>query len=193
MSRKNPPKDRLSAKDVALWKRMTGDVTRVDGADYSEPVENLQHDEDLEDAGWFVDAKPAGSEKRSQPAVPKNAQGLDGRTEKRLRKGQIRPEATLDLHGMGQAEAYDALRDFIAGASARRLRCVLVITGKGKSGLLSDAADWFAPKRGVLKARVPEWLSEGGFRAYVAQYVEAQARDGGSGALYVYLRKISVL
>jgi len=193
MSRKKPPKDRLSAKDVELWKQMTDDVERVDGADYADVLDYEPDNAPVLDGGWLPETRPQGGVFKAAPqGLPKSAQGLDGRTEKRLKKGQIRPEATLDLHGMGQGQAYETLCGFVGSCSARGLRCVLVVTGKGKTGLLSDAVDWFSPKRGVLKARVPEWLSEAGLRAYVAYYTEAQPRDGGSGALYVYLRKNSV-
>lgn len=188
MSKKKPPKDRLRPADVSLWQRMTRDVDRRDGADYvafdvEAEVENVP------DMPLLPEVRPVLARAGAPDFVEKGPGGVDGHVEARLRKGQIRPEATLDLHGMGQIEAYGALVDFVQGAVARGLRCILVITGKGRGGLLSGDIDWFAPKRGVLKQRVPEWLSERKMQGYVARFMEATPKDGGGGALYVYLRK----
>jgi DNA-nicking Smr family endonuclease len=59
---------------------------------------------------------------------------------------------------------------------------VLVITGKGT----------VAPKgmeRGVLKREVPLWLGSAEFRRLVIGFEEAASRHGGSGALYVRVRR----
>src|SRR5439155_6759053 len=74
--------------------------------------------------------------------------GVDRATAERLKRGRRPVEASLDLHGMTQAEAHRALAGFIAGSRAAGLRCVLVITGHGR---LSG---------GILKAAVPRWLDE---------------------------------
>jgi DNA-nicking Smr family endonuclease len=85
--------------------------------------------------------------------------------------------ARIDLHGLSQAGAQAALAAFVEDACARGLRGVLVITGKG---LLGD---------GVLRRRVPEWLAEPPLRSLVAGISEAHRRHGGSGALYVALKR----
>jgi DNA-nicking Smr family endonuclease len=59
---------------------------------------------------------------------------------------------------------------------------VLVITGKGT----------VAPRgmeRGVLKREVPLWLGSAEFRPLVIGFEEAASRHGGSGALYVRVRR----
>jgi DNA-nicking Smr family endonuclease len=87
---------------------------------------------------------------------------------------------------MTLADAHPALLDFVAGAHARGLRLVLVITGKGK------ARDEYGPiptRTGVLRHQVPQWLSSGPLRPLVLQVAEAHQRHGGSGAFYVYLRR----
>ena len=57
------------------------------------------------------------------PAMPMS--GIDARTQRKLRRGQMRPEARLDLHGCTQAQAFDVLARFLAGAQARGQRTVL--------------------------------------------------------------------
>ena len=105
----------------------------------------------------------------------------------RLKRGELAIEGRLDLHGMNQGEAREALMRFIRGAHAAQKRCVLVVTGKGNTGRRSE--DWLTSKPGVLKQNVPIWLREGDLSSIVLQAVAAQPRDGGYGALYVYLRR----
>ena len=94
---------------------------------------------------------------------------------RKLRRGQYRVQAEIDLHGMTVAEAKLALRDFLAGALDRQFRCVRIIHGKGlRSG-----------HRGpVLKGAVSSVLRRVGA---VVAYVSARQVDGGTGAVYVLL------
>lgn len=186
MTDKKPPKPRLNKQDITLWKHVTQDVKRAKGKDYLAP-EN--------------DAPPAKSPKAKPlppkehpvkaagptPATALQQQNIDRRTEDRLRKGKIRPEATLDLHGMTQDQAHDALGAFIIRAWHRQNRCILVITGKGGPKLSTESETDRAP--GILRRRVPGWLDAPTLNPYVLRYVQAVPKDGGAGALYVYLRK----
>jgi len=105
--------------------------------------------------------------------------GIDRANAERLRRGLHPIEARLDLHGMTQAEAHLALAAFIHRSHEAGRRCVLVITGRG-----------FGPKGpGVLKLAVPRWLEEAGLRRQILAVAPARPRDGGSGALYVLLRR----
>ena len=113
------------------------------------------------------------------PLVAGRAAGLDKRTALRLKRGQLEIEATLDLHRHTQAEARAALDGFVAGNRARGLRCVLVITGKGR----------VSEDGGVLRAMVPRWLDQPPNRARIVAIAPAQPKHGGAGALYVLLRR----
>jgi DNA-nicking Smr family endonuclease len=127
-------------------------------------------------------------------AVPRAAKkpggtgGLDGNTQDRLNRGQIVPDATLDLHGMTQAHAHRALIRFLQTAHQIGNRLIVVVTGKGNPRP-ADAAAWTESPHGVLKEMVPRWLAEPGLKALVARVQPAHIRHGGGGALYVYLRK----
>ena len=96
---------------------------------------------------------------------------------RKLRRGQYRVQAEIDLHGLTVSEAKQALRDFLAQALDRQLRCVRIIHGKGlRSG-----------HRGpVLKGAVSAVLRR--VDAVVA-YVSARQVDGGTGAVYVLLAR----
>jgi DNA-nicking Smr family endonuclease len=112
-----------------------------------------------------------------QPAPParaaKTIDALDRRTATRLKRGTLAIEARLDLHGMTQSEAHDALTRFIARAQKHGSRAVLIITGKS----------------GVLHGTVPRWLEEGDNRGRILAIRLAHAQHGGEGALYLMLRR----
>jgi DNA-nicking Smr family endonuclease len=133
---------------------------------------------------------PAASGKMRSGAAPSTG-GLDGRTDERLRRGLIVPNAKLDLHGFTERNAHHALLLFLRTAQTRRHRLVLVVTGKG-ARVAPDAPfdmELNYRSRGVLKAVVPRWLREPAFAAIVAGVRTAHIRHGGDGALYIYLRK----
>jgi DNA-nicking Smr family endonuclease len=85
----------------------------------------------------------------------------------------------LDLHGLTQEEAHRQLDGFLAHAAHAGRRCVLVITGKGV----------WREESGILKEMVPRWLNEAPNRGRVLAIATAQPRHGGSGALYVLLKR----
>jgi len=111
---------------------------------------------------------PAPAARR--PAPPAELSG-----ERRIRRGRLEVDGTLDLHGMTLPQARAALSRFLAFARAEGARVVIVVTGKGRAG------------EGVLRREVPEWLKEESL--HVTGYAPAHQRHGGSGALYVRLRR----
>lgn len=126
---------------------------------------------------------------KSKRVVSETA-GLDGRTQERLKRGLLEPQARLDLHGLTEDAAHRALAIFLRSASARGLRLVVVITGKGKQTPAPDEPfEMNYERRGVLKQMTPRWLSEPELSRFVADVRSAHRKHGGDGALYVYLRK----
>jgi len=121
---------------------------------------------------------PILSAKKHPELTPGNSAGLDKRNAQRLKRGQLRPEARVDLHGMIQIEAHAALNDFIAESHMAGLRNVLVITGKGS-----------VREGGVLRRMVPRWLNQPPLRSMVVAIQQATPRDGGGGAYYLLLRR----
>ena len=106
-------------------------------------------------------------------------QNQDRKLMKDLGAGRYEPEAILDLHGLTTPEAFLKVMDWVHSAADHECRCVLIITGKGRG---------FGPtgNMGMLRDQVPDWLSN---HPRVMAYHTALPRDGGSGALYVYLRR----
>lgn len=126
--------------------------------------------------------QPKPAPPRPVPALaPGAAPGLDRRNAMRLRRGQLPIEGRIDLHGMTVDEAGTALRRFLMMARAQGKRCVLVITGKGTRGPGGEG--------GAIRRELPLWLNGPGLRPLVVAFAQAHAKDGGSGAFYVYLRR----
>lgn len=132
------------------------------------------------------------AEKESKPSPRLHTAGLDGRTSERLRRGQLEPQSRLDMHGMTEAAAHRALERFLFTAHAQGARLVLVVTGKGLKQPGDDEPfdlELHMRSRGVLRTMVPRWLKEAVLAPLVADVRAAHRRHGGSGALYIYLRK----
>ena len=171
----------LTAEDRILWGRVARSVT---------PMKGRTVEPDAPEADEFavmLEAEPARKPPRAGPAPASvsarehrpPAHGIDRPTRAKLAKGRIAIEGKVDLHGLTQSEAHALLLSFLHRAYADGRRHVLVVTGKGAS-LGSD---------GVLRRAVPGWLATPPFRGLVGAHEPAAARHGGSGALYVRLRR----
>lgn len=126
--------------------------------------------------------KPAASDDlRARPVQ------MDIKAFGRMKRGKLKPEGRLDLHGMRVDTAHPALVRFILTAQASGKRLVLVITGKGKD---RDAPGPIPTPRGVLRNQVPQWLALPPLAQAVLQITPAHISHGGDGAFYVYLRRI---
>ena len=108
---------------------------------------------------------------------------LDRRGRQRIARGRVDIERRIDLHGMTQAVAHAMLRGFLRQAQADDVRLVLVVTGKGERLRVRDG------ETGVLKRLVPHWLGNLDLRDIVLGFEPAGIAHGGSGALYIRLRR----
>jgi len=111
---------------------------------------------------------------------------MDSKLHTKMRRGKIRPEAKLDLHGLNLSQAHPTLTKFVLDAHGKGLRLILVITGKGRN---TEDYDVIPKRRGVLKATVPNWLAMEPLSSKILQITNAHVKHGGGGAFYVYLRK----
>lgn len=194
MSRKRPP-GKLTPDDRETWGRVAQTLTPIskpksppNSIDTQRrsvvPVSEVDH-------GQPVLPKKAISNPKSPPIEPfskvSSSNELDGRTYDRLRKGKIKPDRRIDLHGMTAARAHAALKTFISTASADGCRMVLVITGKGQRR--HDTGGSIPTRKGVIRESLPQWLAMAPLRGLVLQSHQAQIKDGGGGAFYVYLRR----
>jgi DNA-nicking Smr family endonuclease len=106
--------------------------------------------------------------------------GLDPRLLRRLRAGEFAYQSHLDLHGMTADEAKRAVQEFVLRSMVAGHRCVLVVHGRGRNS---------PDQRPVLKDRMKQWLTHGELGRRVLAFSTARPYDGGSGAMYVLLRR----
>lgn len=170
-------------EDAGLFRRMIG------------PVEPVRHDR-VDQAPPRPVARPRSSEADERQALqdmlsdyfePAELEtgeelyhrqpGIQHATVRKLRRGQYRIGAVLDLHGMNVAAARASLVGFLQQAQRERLGCVRIIHGKGNRS---------RHKGPVLKTKVNHWLRQ---RKDVLAFCSAPPNDGGTGAVYVLLRR----
>ncbi len=107
-------------------------------------------------------------------------QGFDERVMRKLRGGDFSTQAQVDLHGMTRDVAKDALDAFMQKSRTAGHRAVLIVTGRGLHS--KDQVP-------VIKQGVQQWLTRGRAAKYVLAFCSARPKDGGTGAVYVLLRK----
>ena len=128
---------------------------------------------------------PSYSPPISTPSVTPVA-AFDRRFKKKVAGGRVGIDDMLDLHGLTQREAHDALLNFLLRAHRNDARLVLVVTGKGRTerSRLDGGGE-----AGVLRRVVPAWLRGAALRGVVLGFEEAARPHGGAGALYIRLRR----
>lgn len=106
--------------------------------------------------------------------------GLSRKIMRRLKRGQFPYQDYIDLHGLTRQEAETKVRKFLVQSHRLGLRCVLIVHGRGL-----NSPDSFP----VLKESMPIWLNHGPVKKIVLAFATAQPYDGGTGAIYVLLKK----
>jgi DNA-nicking Smr family endonuclease len=106
------------------------------------------------------------------------SEGVQQAVLRKLRRGHFQVGAALDLHRMTVAAAKQALTAFLHDVRREAISCVRIIHGKGKG----------SRHRGpILKQKVNHWLRQ---RDEVLAFCSARTVDGGTGAVYVLLRRV---
>jgi DNA-nicking Smr family endonuclease len=104
------------------------------------------------------------------------AAGLDSASWERLRRGRIRPQRVLDLHGRTVQAAFGAFQDFIRAARADGIRCVEIVTGRG------------AGEGGALRRELPLWLNLPQMRGAIL--AATHPHRANVGAVVLLLRRV---
>ena len=177
---------RLSDEEIALWTEVARSVARRRGAALPIPSNPVRAARPPPVPPPITAEPPAA--RAAKPSTPPLAP-IERRLKRELSRGRAAIDAALDLHGLTQAEAHQALRGFLRHSQARGARLVIIVTGKG--GAIDELSGW-PNERGVLKRLTPQWLREPDLRSVVLGFEEAGRAHGGSGALYVRLRRLQV-
>ena len=91
-------------------------------------------------------------------------------------------EKRLDLHGYTEEEAYDEIYKYLVSAKKNGLKKVIIVTGKGYTNPLQG--DF---KKGVLRSKFPSWMQYSELSLLIKSFRQADLKDGGDGAFYVFL------
>lgn len=184
-----PPRG-LSPDEAALWRRVAATVTplhpkRPDPA----PAPNTQTEPPPPPPKRVKGRVPPPRPEPAPAAPPKQpltAGGLDSSWDRKLGRGPIQPDVTIDLHGLTLAMAHDRLNGGIAQALAMGARVILLIAGKHRP---VQEHDLRGEKRGAIRAKLLDWLAASPHAGRIAAVRPAQPRHGGDGAVYIVLRK----
>lgn len=188
----------LAPEEAALWKRVIATVTPLKTA--RPKVAPVQAPfPGREEATLGASSKAAGpppaarasrearaSRTHPQPVAKKEGLDatLDGSWDRRLSRGLVAPESSIDLHGHNLAAAYDRLDRGLEQAIRQGDRVLLLITGK------PPRPESERPHaRGAIRAAVGDWLAASRHSDRIAAVRTAHPRHGGSGALYIILRR----
>ena len=199
MAPAKPPRG-LTPEEAAAWARLAATVRPLvpprngegdhpqdgGGAPASEPVPPPSRSP-------RVPLHPAGSGSASAsqprrgppPRTGEERQTLDSTWDRKLARGTLEPDFTLDLHGHTLEAAHARLDQGLAQAKAMGARVVLLIAGKPRP---AEAADR-AARRGAIRSKVLDWLAAGPHGSDIAAVRAAHRRHGGEGALYLVLRR----
>lgn len=104
--------------------------------------------------------------------------GIQNRLFRKLRQGKLQITEEIDLHGLNLKQAKQVLLDFIQLAYPMEGCCVRIIHGKNNRSSAGEIA--------IMKQYVNHWLFQ---HPRILAYHSAQPRDGGTGSLYVILKR----
>jgi len=180
----------LSADEAALWEKVAATIVPLNPVRKAKPVQ-------AEPAVFNAPLQPKAIKGRVPPprpappppspvARPLQSHGLDSTWDRKLARGAIAPDVTIDLHGLGLDAAHGRLNGGIAQALAMGARVILLIAGKHRP---HDEHDLRGSRRGAIRAKLLDWLAHSAHASQIAAVRPAQPRHGGAGAVYIVLRK----
>ncbi len=172
---------RLSPDEQALWDKVVASVRPIPGKAPRNPVSGPAPP--LPSPPKLARAPEKPLKTPQSPPKPSPGTTLDGSWDRRLSRGLVQPDRTVDLHGHNLATAYDLLDHSLERAIAEGARVLLLITGK-------PPAEGRRPSgRGAIRAAVGDWLGASRHAGNIAAVRNAHPRHGGAGALYIILRR----
>jgi DNA-nicking Smr family endonuclease len=177
---------RLSPEERALWGQVAGTVRPVAGrARHSVRAELVEAQVGVSIRNRKEEASTGSARTSVFRAHLSPSNTLDGSWDKRITKGALEPDFTIDLHGETLSSAHARLNRSLAAAVRQQARVVLLITGKPAA----DNPRLPPTSRGVIRASIQDWLVASLHAGNIAAIRGAHPRHGGAGALYLILRR----
>jgi len=183
---------RLDPDEAALWKRVAATVTPIARRPVV-PVPTTPPTVKPPAPRPRLAAPPAAARTPAPLPPPRrthSAATLDGHWDRRLRKGLVRPDMSIDLHGHTLASAQALLEESLHRALLRGARVLLVVAGRLRPGADRLPQMHGDPRpRGAIRASLPDWLAFSAFADQIVALRPAHISHGGAGAVYVILRR----
>ncbi|MFZ5724950.1 MAG: Smr/MutS family protein [Pseudomonadota bacterium] len=185
---------RLAPEESALWKKVAATVTPLPKPPSplapAAPPTAVPPLPTPRSTAPRAAAPPRSAAPLPPPRRNHGAATLDGHWDRRLRKGLVRPDMSIDLHGHTLASAQALLDDAIGRALLRGARVLLVVAGRLRPGADRLPQTHGAPRpRGAIRASLPDWLAVSPHADQIVALRPAHISHGGAGALYVILRR----
>lgn len=169
---------------MAMFRDAVGDVRAVKN-DKIEPVSrplkptvNSAADDDRSVMALLLEELSEADLLETGEHLAYTSPGVQRAVLRKLKAGRYAIQSEIDLHGLTLNQARSELSEFLGEARQRRHLCIRVIHGKGRKN-----AD--TPPR--MKPAVNQWLQR---NRQVLAFCSARAMDGGTGAVYVLLKRI---
>lgn len=183
---------RLAPEETALWKKVAATVEPI--TKRPAPLEPTAPPTVKPPKPTPRSAAVAAAPRAPEPLPPPRrtwaGSTLDGHWDRRLRKGLVRPDMSIDLHGHSLASAQTLLDEAISRALIRGARVLLVVAGRLRPGADRLPLMHGDPRpRGAIRASLPEWLSVSPYADRIVALRPAHISHGGGGAVYVILRR----
>ena len=155
----------LSEADQKIWQQVARTVRPLSSSGQKPKIQTHNHLPHI-----HLPPTPA-------PAIRRMSGDIQIRADKKVRRGQIQIEYTIDLHDLTRDTAFAVLKRRLLLAHECRHRTVLIITGKGPN------------LKGVLRQNLPGWLTDPAIRGIISSTAPAHTKHGGTGAVYVFLKR----
>lgn len=182
----------LDSNEKALWGRVIASV---------EPMHRIKPKVEVKAASPPTPIKPVRVERsrdtqtaratdgplvlaRGERKLAPKPNNLDGHWDRRIDKGGIVPDVSIDLHDTGLSGAYARLDGALEQAIAQKMKVVLLVTGKART---HDRAS--GEGRGAIASVVRDWLASSRHSSSISAVRGAHPRHGGTGALYIVLKR----
>ena len=106
-----------------------------------------------------------------------------------LKEKNTKNIVTFDLHGYSLDDANKTVKKLIFESFKNNVSKLIIVTGKGLHSQ-NEKNPYVAKDLGILKNSVPEYIKTNKDLTEMIRGIEdADIKDGGEGALYIYLKK----
>lgn len=110
--------------------------------------------------------------------------------DEKLKKNYRDKSKTFDLHGYSLDEANVKIKDLIYDSYKKEIKRLVIVTGKGLHSQ-NEKDPYVSKELGILKNSVPEYIKgDKNLMSMINEIKDANVEDGGSGAFYIYLKKL---